>query len=93
MVTLLAAGIGQIVFDRVAFLGSWMLIFIGAFNLLKLFRKSAQPWEKVKRPIIVQTRKTWKLRLPGTCETTITYRLKPSAAGTRITVCAEGFVG
>jgi high-affinity nickel-transport protein len=54
VVTLLAAGIGQIVSDRVAFLGSWMLIFIGLVNLVKLFQKSAQPLEKVKRSIISQ---------------------------------------
>ena len=54
VVTLLAVGIGQIVSDRVAFLGPWMLIFIGVVNLVKLFRKSAQPLEKVKRPIVAQ---------------------------------------
>jgi nickel/cobalt transporter (NiCoT) family protein len=54
VVTLLAVGIGQIVSDRVAFLGPWMLIFIGVVNLVKLFRKSAQPLEKTRRPIVAQ---------------------------------------
>ena len=54
VVTLLAVGIGQVVSDRVAFLGPWMLIFIGVINLVKLFRKSTQPLGKVKRPIVVQ---------------------------------------
>ena len=54
VVTLLAVGIGQVVSNRVAFLGPWMLIFIGAVNLVKLFRESSQPMEKVKRPIIAQ---------------------------------------
>jgi high-affinity nickel-transport protein len=53
-VTLLAVGIGEVVSDRVAFLGPWMLIFIGVVNLVKLFRKSAQSLEKVKRPIVAQ---------------------------------------
>jgi hypothetical protein len=31
--------------------------------------------------------------LLGTCETAITYRLDPIAAGTRVTVRDEGFIG
>lgn len=54
VVTLLAVGIGQVVSDRVAFLGPWMLIFIGAINLVKLFRKSAQSGYTVDRPIVAQ---------------------------------------
>jgi high-affinity nickel-transport protein len=54
VVTLLAAGIGQIVSDRVAFLGPWLLIFIGVVNLAKLLQKSAQPLEKVNRSIVPQ---------------------------------------
>ena len=56
VVTMLAVGIGQVVADRAAFLGPWMLIFIGLINLLKLLRSSATPsvLETVKRPIVAQ---------------------------------------
>jgi high-affinity nickel-transport protein len=54
LVTMLAVGIGRVVSDHVAFLGPWMLIFIGAVNLLKLLRNSPRPLQKVKRPIIAQ---------------------------------------
>ncbi len=42
---------------------------------------------------IVMTRKFDKHPLLGTRETTITYRLDPTATGTRVTVRDEGFVG
>jgi len=56
VVTALAVGIGQVLADRAAFLGPWLLIFIGLVNLAKLLRKSSQPSgrETVQRPIVVQ---------------------------------------
>jgi high-affinity nickel-transport protein len=56
VVTLLAVGVGQVVADRVAFLGPWMLILIGSINLVKLFRKLPQPHAlgSIPRPIVVQ---------------------------------------
>jgi uncharacterized protein YndB with AHSA1/START domain len=42
---------------------------------------------------IVMTRKFEKHPLLGARETTITYRLEPTATGTRLTVRDEGFVG
>ena len=42
---------------------------------------------------LVMTRKFEKHPLQGTRETTITYRLDPTATGTRLTVRDEGFVG
>ena len=56
LVTMLAVGIGQTVADRAAFLGPWMLIFIGLVNLVKLFRSSAKPGtlRTIKGPIVAQ---------------------------------------
>lgn len=56
VVTLLAVGIGQMVADRAAFLGPWMLILIGFVNLVKLLRKSPQSHflGTIKRPVVVQ---------------------------------------
>ena len=42
---------------------------------------------------LVMTRKFEKHPLQGTRETTITYRLDPTAPGTRVTVRDEGFIG
>ena len=42
---------------------------------------------------IVMTRRFERHPLQGTRETTITYRLDPIAAGTRVTVRDEGFIG
>ena len=42
---------------------------------------------------LVMTRKFEKHPLLGTRETTITYRFEPVAAGTRVTVRDEGFLG
>jgi uncharacterized protein YndB with AHSA1/START domain len=42
---------------------------------------------------LVMTRRFEKHPLQGRRETTITYRLEPTAAGTRVTVREEGFVG
>jgi nickel/cobalt transporter (NiCoT) family protein len=56
VVTMLAVGMGQIVSDRAAFLGPWVLILIGFVNLAKLLRKSSQPYAPgtVQRPVVVQ---------------------------------------
>ena len=56
VVTMLAVGIGQIVAERAAFMGPWMLIFIGLVNLVKLFRNPAAPnkFRMIKRPIVAQ---------------------------------------
>lgn len=54
VVTMLAVGIGQVVSDRVAFLGPWLLIFIGVVNLVRLFRKPDHALAKIKRPIVAQ---------------------------------------
>jgi len=53
VVTLLAVGVGHVVAGRVAFLGPWMLIAIGAANLWKVLRPSALS-APVKRPIVAQ---------------------------------------
>lgn len=52
IVTLLAAGIGHLVAGRVAFLGPWVLIGIGAVNLWKVL----QPFQPAaaKNPIVAQ---------------------------------------
>jgi nickel/cobalt transporter (NiCoT) family protein len=56
VVTMLAVGLGRVASDRAAFLGPWLLIFIGLVNLLKLFRKPPAPGirAKAKRPIVAQ---------------------------------------
>jgi high-affinity nickel-transport protein len=56
VVTLLAVGIGQIVANRAAFLGPWMLILIGLANLVRLFRKSppSAVYQPTKRPVVAQ---------------------------------------
>lgn len=56
VVTLLAVGLGQVVANRLAFLGPWMLILIGTVNLAKLLRNTSQPpatW-KTKPPVVMQ---------------------------------------
>jgi high-affinity nickel-transport protein len=53
VVTLLAVGVGAVIADRVAFLGPWVLILIGAINLWRVFRPSAAP-RATRRPIIGQ---------------------------------------
>jgi nickel/cobalt transporter (NiCoT) family protein len=53
VVTMLAVGMGQIVSDRAAFLGPWVLILIGFVNLVKLLRKSSQP-DSIQRPVVLQ---------------------------------------
>jgi high-affinity nickel-transport protein len=52
VVTILAVGLGRIVADRVAFVGPWLLIFIGGLNLLKLFRPPAL--RPAQRPVVAQ---------------------------------------
>ncbi len=56
VVTTLAVGLGQVVADRAAFLGPWLLIFIGVVNLVKLVRTAKQPAviAPAKRPVVVQ---------------------------------------
>jgi high-affinity nickel-transport protein len=56
VVTALAVGIGQIVSDRAAFLGPWVLILIGFINLVKLVRRSPQPYATgaIQRPVVLQ---------------------------------------
>ena len=56
VVTLLAIGVGEIVAKHVAFLGPWMLIFIGMVNLVRLFRKPSRITRPrtTKRPIVGQ---------------------------------------
>jgi len=53
VVTLLAAGIGHVIAGRLAFLGPWMLILIGAVNLWKVIRPSSPPAAGA-RPIVGQ---------------------------------------
>jgi len=53
VVTLLAAGIGHVIAGRLAFLGPWMLILIGAVNLWKVIRPSPPPATRA-RPIVGQ---------------------------------------
>jgi high-affinity nickel-transport protein len=53
VVTLLAAGVGHVFAGRVAFLGPWMLLLIGAVNLWKVCRPA--PLSCVaRRPIVAQ---------------------------------------
>jgi high-affinity nickel-transport protein len=53
VVTLLAVGVGAAIANRVAFLGPWVLIVIGALNLWRVFRPPAEP-PATPRPIVVQ---------------------------------------
>jgi len=53
VVTLLAAGVGHVFAGRVAFLGPWMLILIGAVNLWKVCRPAPLSFA-VRRPIVAQ---------------------------------------
>jgi len=53
VVTLLAAGVGQVIAGRLAFLGPWMLMLIGAVNLWKVLRPSSSPGGGA-RPIVGQ---------------------------------------
>jgi high-affinity nickel-transport protein len=53
VVTLLAAGVGHFVAGRVAFLGPWMLIVIGAVNLWKVCRPAPSSFV-ARRPIVAQ---------------------------------------
>lgn len=52
VVTLLAAGIGQLIAGRVTFLGPWMLILIGGVNLWNVCRPS--PPVPAAKPIVAQ---------------------------------------
>jgi nickel/cobalt transporter (NiCoT) family protein len=52
-VTLLAAGVGHVITGRLAFLGPWTLIVIGAANLWRMFRAPQQSGT-LKRPIVAQ---------------------------------------
>lgn len=56
LVTMLAVGLGRLVSDRAAFLGPWLLIFIGVINLAKLLRPpAARPSGRAaRRPIVAQ---------------------------------------
>jgi len=55
LVTILAVGLGRVVADRAAFLGPWVLILIGAVNLVKLMRAQHGPAvPAVKKPIVAQ---------------------------------------
>ena len=51
VVTLLAAGVGHVLADRLAFLGPWMLILIGAVNLWKVCRPAPLS-SAANRPIV-----------------------------------------
>ena len=53
IVTLLAAGIGHLIAGRIAFLGPWVLIAIGAVNLWKVLQPLQQS-AAAKNPIIAQ---------------------------------------
>jgi len=52
VVMLLAAGVGQVIAGRLAFLGPWMLILIGGVNLWKVVRPSSS--RAGARPIVAQ---------------------------------------
>jgi nickel/cobalt transporter (NiCoT) family protein len=56
IVTLLAAGVGHFLAERIAFLGPWMLILIGAVNAWKVWRPSPAPATGIarQRPIVAQ---------------------------------------
>lgn len=53
IVTLLAAGVGHFLAERVSFLGPWMLILIGAVNAWKVWKPSTAPMAS-RRPIVAQ---------------------------------------
>jgi len=53
IVILLAVGIGHLLAARFAFLGPWILMLIGALNLLRLLRPYHEP-TRHQRPIIAQ---------------------------------------
>jgi len=53
VVTLLAAGVGHVIAGRVAFLGPWLLIAIGAINLWRVVRPSPAA-RGSRRPIVAQ---------------------------------------
>jgi high-affinity nickel-transport protein len=53
MVTVLAAGVGHLLADRVSFLGPWMLILIGVANAWKVWRPSPSA-SRPARPIVAQ---------------------------------------
>jgi high-affinity nickel-transport protein len=53
VVTLLAAGVGHLVAGRIAFLGPWLLIMIGAVNLWKVCRPAPASFG-ARRPIVAQ---------------------------------------
>jgi nickel/cobalt transporter (NiCoT) family protein len=53
IVTALAAGVGQVIAGKAAFLGPWVLILIGSVNLWKLLRRAPFP-AITKGPIVVQ---------------------------------------
>lgn len=57
VVTLLAVGVGEMIASRVAFLGPWVLIGIGALNLVRLVRPVQHTHRGVRRrrgPIVAQ---------------------------------------
>jgi len=53
VVTLLAAGLGRVLAGRLAWLGPWMLLLIGAINLWNVCRP-ARAAAAVRRPIVAQ---------------------------------------
>jgi high-affinity nickel-transport protein len=53
IVTVLAAGVGHILADRVSFLGPWLLILIGSVNAWKVWRPSPVA-VRIRRPIVAQ---------------------------------------
>jgi high-affinity nickel-transport protein len=53
VVTLLAVGVGSMLADRVAFLGPWVLILIGAINLWRVVRP-VPAHRVIARPLIAQ---------------------------------------
>jgi high-affinity nickel-transport protein len=53
VVTMLAVGVGDMISNRVAFLGPWVLILIGAINLWRVFQPPTVP-NACRRPIIGQ---------------------------------------
>ena len=53
VVTMLAVGVGELISDRLAFLGPWVLIFIGCINLWRVVRPAKMP-NGSRRPIIGQ---------------------------------------
>lgn len=52
LVTILSAGIGQVIAARFVFLGPWVLIAIGAINLWRIFH--APKAAAVSRPVVAQ---------------------------------------